>query len=128
MGKRVILAGDLNISKGEIDSAHWAEAMRKGTATEDDFISNPVRRIFNQLVSGGRVIGEKDPGRELPVLHDICRAFHPDRRGMYTCWEQRINARPGNYGARIDYILCSLDMQDWLLDSNIQEGLMVRSV
>ncbi|KKA17123.1 Exodeoxyribonuclease III [Rasamsonia emersonii CBS 393.64] len=124
MGKRVILAGDLNIAKGEIDSAHLAEAIRKGTATEDDFISNPVRRIFNQLVSDGRVIGEKDPGRELPVLHDICRAFHPDRRGMYTCWEQRINARPGNYGARIDYVLCSLDMQDWLLDSNIQEGLM----
>ncbi|KAL1968022.1 hypothetical protein VTN77DRAFT_2151 [Rasamsonia byssochlamydoides] len=124
LGKRVVLTGDLNISKGEIDSAHWTEAIRKGAATEDDFISDPVRRIFNQLVSGSRVIGEKDPGRESPVLHDICRAFHPDRRGMYTCWEQRINARPGNYGARIDYVLCSLDMQDWLLDSNIQEGLM----
>jgi AP endonuclease-2 len=126
LGKRVILTGDLNISIGEIDSAHLTEAIRKGTATEEEFVSSPVRRIFNQLVSGAKVIGERDSGRELPVLHDICRSFHPDRRGMYTCWEQRINARPGNYGARIDYVLCSLDMQNWFSDSNIQEGLMVR--
>jgi AP endonuclease-2 len=126
LGKRVILTGDLNISIGGIDSAHLTEAIRKGTATEEEFVSSPVRRIFNQLVSGAKVIGERDSGRELPVLHDICRSFHPDRRGMYTCWEQRINARPGNYRARIDYVLCSLDMQNWFSDSDIQEGLMVR--
>lgn len=125
MGKRVFVTGDLNISRGEIDSAHAAEAIRKGQSTEDDFVSAPARRIFNQLLSDGKVIGERDDGRERPVLHDICRSCHNDRRGMYTCWEQRINARPGNYGARIDYVLCSLDMQDWFSESNIQEGLLV---
>lgn len=125
MGKRVFVTGDLNISRGEIDSAHVAEAIRKGVATEDEFVSAGVRRIFNQLLSDGKVIGERDEGREKPVLYDICRAYHPGRRGMYTCWEQRINARPGNYGARIDYVLCSLDMQEWFSDSNIQEGLLV---
>ncbi|OJJ43407.1 hypothetical protein ASPZODRAFT_161632 [Penicilliopsis zonata CBS 506.65] len=124
MGKRVFVAGDINIAREEIDSAHLAEAIRKGTATEDEFITTPARRVFNQLLSGGKVIGERDEGRERPVLHDICRSFHPNRKGMYTCWEQRINARPGNYGARIDYVLCSLDMKDWFCDSNIQEGLM----
>lgn len=125
MGKRVIVTGDLNISVGEIDSAHLTEAIRKGTGSEDEFVSSPVRRVFNQLVEGAKVMGKRDLGREVPVLHDICRSFHPDRRGMYTCWETRVNARPGNYGARIDYILSSLDMKDWWSEGNIQEGLMV---
>ncbi|GLA12458.1 class II abasic (AP) endonuclease [Aspergillus niger] len=124
MGKRVFVTGDLNISRGEIDAAHAGEAIRKGTLTEDEFVSTHARRVLNQLLSDGKVIGEREEGREQSVLHDICRSFHPGRKGMYTCWEQRINARPGNYGSRIDYVLCSLDMQDWFCDSNIQEGLM----
>ncbi|RAK76711.1 DNA-(apurinic or apyrimidinic site) lyase APN2 [Aspergillus fijiensis CBS 313.89] len=124
MGKRVFVTGDLNISRREIDAAHAAEAIRKGSMTEDEWVSMHARRVFNQWFADGKVIGERDEGREKPVLHDICRSFHPERKGMYTCWEQRINARPGNYGARIDYVLCSLEMQDWFCDSNIQEGLM----
>ncbi|KAE8148544.1 DNA lyase Apn2 [Aspergillus avenaceus] len=124
MGKRVVVTGDLNIAREEIDAAHVSEAIRKGTTSEDEFISTPARRLFNQLLWNGKVSGERDEERERPVLHDICRSFHPDRRGMYTCWEQKINARPGNYGSRIDYVLCSLDMQDWFSDANIQEGLM----
>lgn len=126
MGKRVVLTGDINISKAEIDAAHVTEAIRKQTLTEDEFVSSPERRLFNQLLSDGKVIGTRDEGREDPVLYDICRAFNPDRRGMYTCWEQRINARPGNYGSRIDYVLCSLDMKNWFSDADIQPGLMVR--
>ncbi|KAL4969986.1 DNA-(apurinic or apyrimidinic site) lyase APN2 [Aspergillus stella-maris] len=124
MGKRVFVTGDINISRGEIDAAHAAENIRKGAITEDDFVTAPARRLFNHLLSDGKVSGERDEGREHPVLFDICRSFHPDRKGMYTCWEQRINARPGNYGSRIDYVLCSLNMQDWFSNSNIQEGLM----
>lgn len=123
MGKRVILTGDLNVSVGAIDSAHLTENIRKGTRSEEDFVSSPVRRIYNQLFEGAKVVGERDEGREAPVLHDICRSFHPDRKGMYTCWETRVNARPGNYGARIDYVLSSLDMKQWWSDSDIQEGL-----
>lgn len=125
VGKRVFVTGDLNISRSEIDAAHAAEAIRKGQSTVNGFVSSPARRVFNQLLMDGEVVGERDEGRERPVLHDICRRFHPERRGMYTCWEQRINARPGNYGSRIDYVLCSPDMRDWFTDSNIQEGLLV---
>ncbi|KAL4862929.1 hypothetical protein BDV12DRAFT_178167 [Aspergillus spectabilis] len=124
MGKRVFVTGDINISRGEVDAAHAAENIKKGAITEDDFVSAPSRRLFNQLLSDGKVLGDRDDGREQPALFDICRSFHPNRKGMYTCWEQRINARPGNYGSRIDYVLCSLDMQNWFCDSNIQEGLM----
>lgn len=126
MGKRVFVTGDINIAKQGIDSASAMEGIRKGTMTEEEHISRPSRRLFNSLLSDGVVVGERDKGREQPVLHDICRSFHPNRAGMYTCWDTRLNTRPGNYGARIDYVLCSLNMQDWFSDSNIQEGLMVR--
>ena len=125
MGKRVFLTGDLNISREEIDAANAEASMRKQGLTGLEFVSTPARRLFNHLLEGGKYFGERDEGREHSVLWDICRAFHPDRKGMFTCWEQKVNARPGNCGARIDYVLCSLAMKDWFSDSNIQEGLMV---
>ncbi|KAL8708267.1 MAG: hypothetical protein Q9220_006844 [cf. Caloplaca sp. 1 TL-2023] len=124
MGKRVFLTGDLNISREALDTANAEAAMRKNGLTVDDYTSTPSRRIFNQLLVGGKVVGERDDGRLRPVMWDICRGFHPQRKGMFTCWEQKVNARPGNYGARIDYVLCSLVMKDWFLGADIQEGLM----
>ena len=124
MGKQVFLCGDLNIVRSELDTAGLAERLRKEDMTLNDFLSTPSRRFFNHLVFGGRVFGERDVGREEPVLWDICREFHPTRAGMYTCWETRKNARPGNFGSRIDYVLCSSAVKDWFIDSNIQEGLL----
>ncbi|MCJ1245827.1 Class II abasic (AP) endonuclease [Trapelia coarctata] len=124
MGKRVFLTGDLNISKEELDTANAESAMRKSGMTAIEYFSTPARRLFNHLLEDGKVYGDRDEGREKPVLLDICRSFHPARKGMFTCWEQKTNARPGNFGSRIDYVLCSLDMRDWFSDSNIQEGLM----
>ncbi|KAL8942434.1 MAG: hypothetical protein Q9211_001402 [Gyalolechia sp. 1 TL-2023] len=124
MGKRVLLTGDLNISRDERDTANAEAAMRKNGYTREDYLSTPARRMFNQLLEGGRVVEARDEGRDEPVLWDICRGFHPDRKGMFTCWEQKVNARPGNYGSRIDYVLCSSSMKTWFSDSNIQEGLM----
>lgn len=124
MGKQVILAGDLNVIRSDIDTAGCAEQLRKEGMTLEEFISMPSRRLFNQLIFEGHVVGERDEGREEPVMCDITRKFHPDRQGMFTCWETKKNARPGNYGSRIDYILCTAGIKDWFEDSNIQEGLM----
>lgn len=124
MGKNVILTGDLNVSREEIDTARAEEAMREEGITRAEYLGAPNRRIFNQLLENGQVFGPRDEGREKPVLWDICREFHPKRQGMYTHWEQKINARPGNFGSRIDYVLCSTAMSGWFQDSNIQEGLM----
>ncbi|KAJ5652450.1 Endonuclease/exonuclease/phosphatase [Penicillium longicatenatum] len=124
LGKRVFVTGDINISKAPIDSAHALENIRKSATTEQEFILSPPRRLFNALLADGVVIGDRDNDKEQPVLHDICRSFHPNRPGMYTCWDTRLNTRPGNYGSRIDYVLCSLDMREWFSDSNIQEGLL----
>jgi AP endonuclease 2 len=127
MGKRVILSGDLNISREQLDTANADSAMRKSGLNLQEYLSMPSRRLFNQLIEDGNVVGEKDEGREEPVLWDVCRGFHPGRKGMFTCWEQKINARPGNCGSRIDYVLSSLALKNWFSGSNIQEGLMVES-
>ena len=124
MGKKVFVTGDINISREELDSAGWEEAMRKNGMEGFEYCSTPARRLFNQLLLDGKVIGERDEGREEPVLWDITRGFHPNRKGMYTCWETKVNARPGNFGGRIDYVLCSISMKNWFSDSNIQEGLL----
>ncbi|KAF2804488.1 DNase I-like protein [Mytilinidion resinicola] len=124
LGKRVVLTGDLNISREGIDTAKVEEQMRKEGMTWEDYFESPNRKIFNQLLEGGKVMGEREEGREKPVLWDVCRGFHQGREGMYTHWEQKINARPGNFGSRIDYVLCSIEMKTWIEDSNIQEGLM----
>jgi AP endonuclease-2 len=123
-GKRVVLVGDLNVSRHELDTASSADDIRRNGITHEDYISTPNRRIFNQLLVGGEVVGERDEGREQGVLWDTTRGFHPDRAGMYTHWEQKINARPGNFGSRIDFVLVASSMQSWIKDANIQEGLL----
>lgn len=124
MGKQVILTGDLNIIRTDIDTAGCVEQLRKDGVSLEDFLSTPSRRFFNQLIFEGQVIGERDEGREQPVMWDLTRCFHPTRQGMFTCWETKKNARPGNFGSRIDYILCTAGLKQWFEDSNIQEGLM----
>jgi AP endonuclease-2 len=124
MGKNVVLTGDLNISRDLIDTAKAEDNMRAQGMTHAEYLNTPNRRIFNQLLLNGIVPNGRDEGREEPVLYDLCREFHPEREGMYTHWEQKINARPGNFGSRIDFILCSIAIKDWFRESNIQEGLM----
>lgn len=123
-GKRVVLVGDLNVSRDESDTAKAFEDCRKNGITHEDFISTPNRRIFNQLLVNGEVAGERDEGRENGVLWDTTRGFHPTRKGMYTHWETKINARPGNFGSRIDFVLVTESMKPWIKDANIQEGLL----
>lgn len=124
-GKRVVLCGDLNVSRAEIDTANAEESMRKEGISHEEYVSTGNRRIFNQMLENGDVIPPRDEGREAPVLWDTCREFHPTRKGMYTHWEQKINARPGNFGSRIDFVLCSIAMKEWVQSADIQEGLMV---
>ncbi|KAI5464376.1 Endonuclease/exonuclease/phosphatase [Mariannaea sp. PMI_226] len=123
-GKQVILMGDLNIIRSEADSTNVIEALRKDGISLEDWISAPARRLFNQLIFEGVVIGQRDEGREMPVLWDLCRCFHPGREGMNTCWDTKRNTRPANNGSRIDYVLCTDGIKNWFSFSNIQEGLM----
>ncbi|KAH7185335.1 Endonuclease/exonuclease/phosphatase [Fusarium flagelliforme] len=123
-GKEVILTGDLNVVRSEMDSTNVAETLRKENIDPSDWMNMPVRRIFNQLIFEGSVLGGRDQGHESPVLWDLCRCFHPERVGMNTCWDTKRNTRPANNGSRIDYVLCSNGIKSWFSFSNIQEGLM----
>ena len=123
-GKQVILTGDLNIVRGEIDTSNLSERLRKENMTIEQWMSMPTRRIFNQLIFEGHFTGPRDENRDHPVLWDICRCFHPTREAMNTCWDTKKNTRPANFGSRIDYVLCSAGLKGWVTESNIQEGLM----
>lgn len=132
IGKRVVVMGDLNVARTVGESAHALTEVRKKAITKDDFTLHPARVLFNQLMGGPSLDNDDGVARndvqDSPFLLDLCREFQPRRQGMYTCWDQKKNSRPGNFGARIDYVLCSADMKDWFSDSNIQEGLMVRAL
>lgn len=123
-GKQVILAGDLNVSRAAADSTNIVENLRKEGLSMEEWMNLPSRRLFNHLVFGGTVQGDRDEGREQPVLWDLCREFHPAREGMNTCWDTKRNTRPANNGSRIDYVLCSHGLRDWFTEADIQEGLM----
>ncbi|KAK3944018.1 Endonuclease/exonuclease/phosphatase [Diplogelasinospora grovesii] len=122
-GKEVFVCGDLNVARDERDMAGLDEQLRKNSQTLDDFMSAPARRTFNHLIFGGRD-DDRDADQEAPVLWDLCRDFHPAREAMYTCWDTKKNCRPGNFGSRIDYVLCSNGIRDWFVDASIQEGLL----
>ncbi|KAG5968223.1 hypothetical protein E4U57_007170 [Claviceps arundinis] len=124
MGKEVVLTGDLNVIRSEMDSTNVLESLRKEDMTLEEWISLPTRRVFNQLIYEGSVIGQRDEERQRPVLWDLCRLFHPTRLGMNTCWDTKRNTRPANNGSRIDYVLCSDGIKDWFTFGDIQEGLM----
>jgi len=122
-GKQVILTGDLNVISSEKDTCNLAERLRKEGMSAADFFSSPSRRLFNQLLYEGHVFGARDEDKD-PVLWDLCRVFHKEREGMFTCWDTKKNTRPANFGSRIDYVLCSNGIKEWFIDANIQEGLM----
>ncbi|KAH6607330.1 family 1 AP (apurinic/apyrimidinic) endonuclease [Trichoderma cornu-damae] len=123
-GKQVVLVGDLNVSRSASDSTNVVETLRKEGLSMEEWMNFPSRRLFNHLVYGGTVQGNRDEGREQPVLWDLCREFHPAREGMNTCWDTKRNTRPANNGSRIDYVLCSDGLKDWFTEADIQEGLM----
>ncbi|KAM0524798.1 hypothetical protein ACHAPE_000902 [Trichoderma viride] len=123
-GKQVVLMGDLNVSRSESDSTNVIETLRKEGLSIEEWMNVPSRRLFNHLIYGGTVQGDRDEGREQPALWDLCREFHPTREGMNTCWDTKRNTRPANNGSRIDYVLCSNGLKNWFTEADIQEGLM----
>ncbi|KAK1226139.1 Class II abasic (AP) endonuclease [Marasmius sp. AFHP31] len=66
---------------------------------------------------------------EETCLVDIARKFHPERKGMYTCWNTKLSVRDSNYGTRIGYVLGSdhypvyLDLHDKIVG---QDGVTLK--
>ncbi|KAG1146097.1 hypothetical protein G6F36_015068 [Rhizopus arrhizus] len=77
-----------------------------------DFKDLPHRRWVDRLI-----------GPQGSMI-DMARYYHPDRKGMFTCWNTRINARPANYGTRIDYVLASHGLQPRFVYADIQPQII----
>ncbi|KAF9145999.1 Class II abasic (AP) endonuclease [Mortierella sp. GBA39] len=99
-GKEVIVVGDMNVVPTELD--HCDPERWKKESGENEFGNTEPRRWFNAFLStqGG-------------PLTDLYRVFHKDERGAFTCWNTKINARPSNYGTRLDYILVTENLLPW---------------
>ncbi|KAI8576033.1 hypothetical protein K450DRAFT_258577 [Umbelopsis ramanniana AG] len=105
-GKQVIIAGDVNAMHREIDCCDPKNNMKEWGIS--NFQDVPGRRWVDDFLF------PKGP------MVDMTRYYHPTRKGMFTCWNTKIDARASNYGTRIDYVLASKGLEPWFKYSDIQ--------
>lgn len=86
-GRELLLCGDLNITRAEID-VHPKERKAGVVGQRPD-----ERQLFEDLLGG--------------ELVDVGRALDPDNAGLFTWWAPWRDMRARNIGWRIDYILAS---------------------
>ncbi|KAF9198778.1 Class II abasic (AP) endonuclease [Haplosporangium sp. Z 27] len=98
-GRQIIVMGDMNVVPTELD--HCDPEKWKKEAGVDDFQDTLPRRWFNNFLAPNG------------PLTDLYRVFHKDESGAFTCWNTKINARPSNYGTRLDYILVTSGLVPW---------------
>ena len=109
-GRRVMLVGDLNVVAHEIDHCNPSQSIKDHQLeTFDDL---PARKWLNSFLSPkGKMV-------------DTFRAFYPEQTCAYTVWNTLLNARPANYGTRIDYVLVDSTWMDWVKDAFILSDVM----
>lgn len=114
-GREVIIVGDINIARQPIDHCDYTQSHSDRTTEEDKecerqafYAESQARGWFDTFLK------PRGP------FHDVQREVFPKRVGMYTCWSTLINARPANYGTRIDYTLVSPGLRDWVKGADIQ--------
>ena len=85
--KPVIICGDMNVAKEEIDLKNPKTNRRNAGFTDEE------RAKMRELQGAG--------------FADTFRHFYPDLEGAYSWWSYRFKAREKNAGWRIDYFLVS---------------------
>ena len=85
--KPVIICGDMNVAKEEIDLKNPKTNRRNAGFTDEE------REKMRELQAAG--------------FADTFRHFYPDLEGAYSWWSYRFKAREKNAGWRIDYFLVS---------------------
>lgn len=119
-GKQVVLMGDINISRDLIDSAPYISELLKtkaisSTTDESDFettnkqfcqdfiVSTIPRKLLNSILTDSI-----NPVTALTgIMYDTTRRHQGRRHKLYTVWNTMTNARPSNFGSRIDLILAT---------------------
>lgn len=97
--KPVILCGDLNVAKEEIDLKNSKTNRRNAGFTDEE------RDKMRKLLSSG--------------FTDTFRYLYPDKAGIYSWWSYRFNARKNNAGWRIDYFIVSDRLKERIEDALI---------
>lgn len=105
-GREVVVVGDMNVIAHPMD--HCEGAILSG-AEQVEFMAHPARSWFQALLAP-----------RTGILVDVTRSLHPHREKMYTCWNTLIDARPANYGTRLDYILLTPGLVPWVAATDIQ--------
>ncbi|KAI0736461.1 DNase I-like protein [Fomitopsis betulina] len=105
-GRDVMVLGDINVAATPLD--HAEGNLPSHTV---DWYEHPAREWMRKwLAPNGPMV-------------DAIRTFWPDRKGMFTCWNTRLQARETNYGARIDYVLVTRGLLSWIKHGDIQPML-----
>jgi exodeoxyribonuclease-3 len=104
-GGSLILCGDLNVARAEIDVHPKERKPNKaviGQLPEE-------RALFERLLSHGMV--------------DVARTLAPDDEGLFTWWAPWRNLRQRNIGWRIDYIVASRNLADHALSCEVRAAV-----
>lgn len=102
--KPVILCGDLNVAKEEIDLKNPKTNRRNAGFSDEE------REKMRTLLANG--------------FTDTFRYLYPDLEGVYSWWSYRFNARKNNAGWRIDYFIVSDRLRDKIVDAKIHTDIM----
>lgn len=95
--KPILICGDYNIAHTEID-IHDPKSNKKTSG----FLPEE-REWFTKLLESG--------------WYDLFRLNHKDEVDLYSWWSYRANARANNKGWRIDYIVCSEKLDNYIKKS-----------
>lgn len=101
--KPVVLCGDLNVAKEEIDLKNPKTNRMNAGFTDEE------REKMRILLSSG--------------FTDSFRFLHPDEE-KYSWWSYRFNARANNAGWRIDYFIVSDRIKDKIKSAEIHNDIM----
>jgi len=102
-GERILVMGDFNTARADIDLARPKE---------------------NRLTSGFTDREREERGRWLTAgWTDTFRRFYPDQAGAYSWWSQRSGVRARNIGWRLDLVLASPGVLPFVEDAFIHRDV-----
>lgn len=94
------------IFTGDINTAHEAIDLARPKANEKNTGFLPIERAWiNKVIEHGYI--------------DTFRTLHPNKKDMYTYWDQKTSSRDRNVGWRIDYFFVSTDVMKKVKSSSM---------
>ena len=140
--RECIVVGDFNVTHQEID--HCDPQKNKKELNITHYQNTRGRMWFHNLLIQNHDIYKSlenimfqmcepnvnDPTHQYKkqningIVIDTLRYFRPKEKGLFTHWSNILNARPVNYGTRIDYIVTTPNLIYSFQDSNCLQTIM----